>query len=113
MPSYLIDANLPYYFSLWNNENHIHQNDLNDEAKDSQIWEYAKNDNLTIITKDSDFSTKILTTLPPPKIIHIRLGNIKTKDFHTILFPLWDKVLELSKTNKLVTLYLDRIETVK
>ncbi len=95
MPSYLIDANLPYYFSLWNNENYIHQNDLNDEAK------------------DSDFSTKILTTTPPPKIIHIRLGNIKTKDFHTILFPLWDKVLELSKTNKLVTLYLDRIETVK
>ncbi len=42
MPSYLIDANLPYYFSLWNNENYIHQNDLNNEAKDSQIWEYAK-----------------------------------------------------------------------
>ncbi len=113
MPSYLIDANLPYYFSLWNNENYIHQNDLNDEAKDSQIWEYAKNNNLTIITRDSDFSTKILTTLPPPKIIHIRLGNIKTKYFRTILFPLWDKVLELNKTNKLITLYLDRIETVK
>jgi predicted nuclease of predicted toxin-antitoxin system len=41
MVKYLIDVNLPYYFSLWNDEKFIHQKDNNDEAKDDEIWKYA------------------------------------------------------------------------
>lgn len=75
MALYLIDVNLPYYFSLWNNDNYIHQRDIDDECNDEQIWK-QEND-MTIITKDSDFSNKILLHTPPPKIIHIRFGNMK------------------------------------
>lgn len=55
MAIYLIDVNLPYHFSLWNNENYVHQKDVDDKAKDSQIWQFAKDNNMTVITKDSDF----------------------------------------------------------
>ena len=50
MKKFLIDVNLPYYFSLWNNVEFIHQKDINDEWTDEQIWNYARDNNLTIIT---------------------------------------------------------------
>lgn len=59
MAKFLIDANLPYRFSLWKSDDYIHQNDIDDEWTDSQIWDYAKDNNLTIITKDADFSNRI------------------------------------------------------
>ncbi len=31
MKKFFIDANLPYYFSIWNSEEYIHVIDINDE----------------------------------------------------------------------------------
>ncbi|MBC8321736.1 MAG: DUF5615 family PIN-like protein [Bacteroidetes bacterium] len=56
MGKFLIDANLPYHFSLWNNDNFIHVADLDDSLSDEVIWEYAKISSLTIISKDSETS---------------------------------------------------------
>jgi predicted nuclease of predicted toxin-antitoxin system len=39
---YLIDANLPYRFSVWNSADYIHQFDIQFDASDESIWEYAK-----------------------------------------------------------------------
>ncbi|MBI9039409.1 MAG: hypothetical protein JEY97_14850 [Bacteroidales bacterium] len=39
MRKYLIDVNLPYYFSLWNNENYIYQRNINSQWKDNRIWD--------------------------------------------------------------------------
>jgi hypothetical protein len=33
MQKYLIDANLPYYFSLWDNDNYEHVIDIDPEMK--------------------------------------------------------------------------------
>ena len=110
MADFLIDVNLPYYFSLWNSDSFIHQKDINDEWTDEQIWKYAQENNLTIITKDSDFSNKILLHQPPPKIIHIRFGNMKMKDFYDTISKLWDDILLLNINNKLVNVFKDRIE---
>lgn len=101
MADFLIDVNLPYYFSLWNNTLYIHQKDINDEWTDEQIWKYAQENNMTIITKDSDFSNKILLHTPPPKIIHIRFGNMKIKDFFESTSRLWEDVLILKTELKL------------
>lgn len=55
MSRFLVDVNLPYYFSLWNNDDYIHQMDIDDTWTDKQIWEYAREENLIIIKKDTDF----------------------------------------------------------
>ena len=112
MKKYLIDSNLPYYFSLWNNESFIHQHDIDSKWKDNQIWDYAKKNNLTIITKDSDFSERIINLEPPPKVIQIKLGNIKMKEFHKIITEMWGEILELNETNKLVNVFKNRIEGI-
>lgn len=102
MPRFLIDVNLPYFFSLWDNPDCIHQKDIDDEYTDEQIWEYAKERELTIITKDSDFSNNIVLRKPPPKVIHIRFGNMKIRDFHGSIYKVWDDVLTLNSTKNLL-----------
>jgi predicted nuclease of predicted toxin-antitoxin system len=97
MVKYLIDANLPYYFSFWAGEEYIHIRDINDEWTDTQIWQYAKERNLTIVTKDADFSDRMLLSEPPPRIIHIKLGNMKMREFHTLISSIWKEVCERNR----------------
>ena len=89
---YLIDENLPYYFSLWNNDEFLHVHDLKGIATDIEIWDYAKENELIIVTKDSDFSNKIMYKAPPPKVIHIRFGNVRMQELHDLLHKLWDGI---------------------
>lgn len=112
MPKYLIDVNLPYHCSLWNSPDFIHQKDLNDEWLDSQIWDYAVEKQLTIVSRDVDFSIRISTTPPPPRVIHFRLGNIKASELFEILYKNWHHIAELSEKHKLVTVFRDRIEVL-
>ena len=113
MAKFLIDANLPYYLSLWNHKDYIHINDLNDTWKDSEVWNYALENDLTIVTKDSDFSNRILLKDPPPKIIHIRFGNMKIKEFREKIISVWEDVCQMSETHKLVNVFHDRIEGIQ
>lgn len=110
MNKYLIDVNLPRYFSLWASDEYEHVVNINDEMTDSEIWEYARLHDMTIVTKDADFSDRILLSGPPPRIIHIRTGNMKMREFHRHLNELWDQVCMLSEEYKLVQVYNDRVE---
>ena len=68
--------------------------------------------NLIIVTKDADFSVRILVAEPPPKVVHLRFGNLRLAAFHTHLAGAWPRVEALLTTNKLVNVYLDRLEAV-
>lgn len=113
MPKYLIDVNLPYYFQLWNNPAFIHQKDINDTATDQDIWEYARQQELIIISKDKDFSLKLMAYGPPPKLIHRKFGNVKMKDFFHILTKCWPDVERLIQTHSLVNIYQNQIEAIR
>lgn len=65
---------------------------INDEWSDNEIWNYAKLNNLTIISKDTDFSHRIIASQPPPKIIHVKIGNLKLKSFASFMERVWDGV---------------------
>ncbi|MFI5201814.1 MAG: DUF5615 family PIN-like protein [Candidatus Kapaibacterium sp.] len=112
MPRFLIDVNLPYYFSLWNGDDFIHQFDVGRNWSDTEIWEYAERHDLIIVTKDADFSDRIILREPPPKVIHIRFGNMKMKQFFATMSRHWPEVMELIETNKLVSVYPDRVEAI-
>ena len=112
MSRYIIDANLPYYFSLWRGDEYQQVIDLDPSMKDSEIWRFAKENNLTIVTKDADFSDRILLSDPPPRVIHIKLGNMKIKNFYQAIQSVWNEVVEMSQNYKLVRVYHDRIEGI-
>ncbi|MEM8897664.1 MAG: DUF5615 family PIN-like protein, partial [Bacteroidota bacterium] len=108
-----VDVNLPKYFNLWSSEEYIHQSDIDSQWKDKQIWAYAKEHHLTIISKDSDFSNRIIISLPPPKVIHIKIGNVSMNEFYNIIYHCWEEVLLQNKDYKLVNVYKDRLELIK
>ncbi|MCC7524337.1 MAG: DUF5615 family PIN-like protein [Chitinophagaceae bacterium] len=110
MAKFLIDANLPYRFSPWHNKKFIHLFDINDSLSDSEVWEYAKTNNLTIVTKDADFSNRIILADPPPRVIHMRLGNMKLEFLHDLVTRIWKDIELMSEKNKLVTVYEHEIE---
>jgi len=44
-------------------------------AKDTKIWQYAKDNGFTIITRDNDFNDLVFMRGFPPKIVWLRTGN--------------------------------------
>ena len=113
MAKYLIDVNLPYRFSLWKSDEYVHQIDIDDQWTDGQIWNYAKETDLTIVTKDADFSNRIIFHKPPPKVIHIRFGNMKMREFFSRMNAVWEDAIRLSESHKLVNVFKDRIEAIE
>jgi predicted nuclease of predicted toxin-antitoxin system len=112
MPQYLIDENLPYYFELWNSDKFIHVHDITKIKTDAEIWEYAKTTYLIIVSKDSDFSNRIISKSPPPKVIHIRYGNVRIQELHRLLNSMWIQIENEILEHKLVNVYIDRIESI-
>lgn len=112
MTRFLIDANLPYRFKVWHGVNYLHVFDLDDRWTDDEIWRYAREHEMTIVSKDADFSDRIVITNPPPRVIHLRIGNLTLLELHEFLARSWDRVCELSASHKLLRVYIDRIECV-
>ena len=113
MPRFLIDVNLPYRFSLWSGEDYVHMRDIGETWTDTRIWQYARDRDMIIVSKDADFSDRVMVSVPPPRVVHIRFGNMRMRDFHGLLSALWPRIVELSATNRLVQVYPDRIEAVE
>ena len=79
--SYRITKSLLSYFPECK---HVIDCKLNN-AEDSEIWKYAKENRFAIVTFDSDFYEISLIKGHPPKIIWIRTGNLSTDDLAGLL----------------------------
>ena len=55
------------------------------EASDVSIWDYAKEHDFIIVTKDKDFLERSSLMGHPPKIIHLRLGNCAVQEIVDLL----------------------------
>jgi predicted nuclease of predicted toxin-antitoxin system len=54
-------------------------------ASDSDIWQYAKEKDYIILTKDKDFYHRISVFGPPPKIVWKTKGNCRNKEMLQLL----------------------------
>ncbi len=113
MKKYLVDANLPSKIKPWQSDEFEFVISIDDSWTDGQIWDYAKKNDLTIISKDADFSHRIIVSNPPPRIIHIKLGNMKLRTLDLEIQERWTTIKRMSKTRKLVNVFSDRIEAVE
>jgi len=109
---FLLDENLPHRFLFTPFLLICHSTDISDCPIDAVVWNYALTNRLVIVTKDSDFSNWILLTSPPPWIVHLRIGNLRRKEFRSFLGWIWHQVEALLPEHKLVNVYLNKIEAV-
>ena len=53
-------------------------------ADDAVVWEFARNHDFIIVSKDADFHQRSFVFGFPPKVIWIRLGNCPTAEIERI-----------------------------
>jgi predicted nuclease of predicted toxin-antitoxin system len=113
MKGFLFDENLPHVPSLQTGLPVIHALDLGARPTDSQLWNHAEQNDLAIVTKDADFSQRIVLRVPPPRVVHLRVGNMRGREFATWLERVWPRIESAIAIHKLLNVYRDRIEAVK
>lgn len=52
---------------------------------DAVVWEYARDNELMIVSKDSDMHQRSFVFGHPPKVVWVRLGNCSTGDIEKLL----------------------------
>jgi predicted nuclease of predicted toxin-antitoxin system len=75
-----------------------------ENCTDKQIWEYAKENGLNIVTFDGDFYDFSLVWGHPPKIIWIRTNNQTTKNISKIIRQHLKTLIEFQHDNELACL---------
>ena len=83
---------------LYPNSNHLYLMNL-DKESDHIIWDIAKTENYTIVTKDSDFNELLILKGFPPKVIWIRLGNCSTAKIESLLRDNYEVILSFYQDN--------------
>jgi predicted nuclease of predicted toxin-antitoxin system len=85
----LFDQNISYKIEkkislLFSKSKHISSLGLINKD-DIEIWNFAKKENFTIVTFDSDFFDISIINGCPPKIIYVRKGNLTTNKLLALL----------------------------
>ncbi len=78
----LFDQNLSYRLvavlaSEYPGSLHVRDVGLN-AADDQAVWQFAVQQGMAIVSKDSDFQQRALLKGHPPKVVWVRLGNCTT-----------------------------------
>ncbi len=106
----LIDENLPASLADVLPQDCSHATELGAQPTDLQLWSHARERNWTILTRDTDFFDRLMLDEPPPKVIWVRLGNIRRKDLENMLLRLWPRITELLETADLIEIHPDSLE---
>lgn len=112
MKGFLFDENLPSKLIFQPRLPVIPFSVLGSSPSDTQVWEFARREHLVIVTKDADFSGRIILHTPPPWVVHVRFGNLRRKEFHALLAGVWPRIETLLKTHKLINVHADRVEGI-
>jgi len=112
MKGYVFDGNVPSLLRFSPKFPIIPLSNAGRNPSDSQIWDFARKHDLVIVSKDTDFSDRIITSSPPPRVVQLRFGNLRRNEYHALLARRWPQIESLLKTNKLVNVYIDRLEGI-
>jgi predicted nuclease of predicted toxin-antitoxin system len=66
--------------------NSVHVRDVGMKATDDPVvWDYAKDNDFIIVSKDADMHDLSLVFGNPPKVVWLRLGNCSTRQVEKLL----------------------------
>lgn len=107
--NFLIDAQLPPALATWisargHQSSHVFDIALL-KATDPNIWEYARQQNAVIVSKDEDFVDRWLLDSAPVSLVWIRKGNCSNRALLVWFEPLWsDTVNRLEQGERFIEL---------
>lgn len=107
----LFDQNLSpklafHFTSKFEGSKHLQDISL-DKSDDTFVWEYAKLNGFTIVTKDSDFNNLVTFFGFPPKVMWMRRGNCSTTEIKALIETNFDKISAFisDNVNGILTFY--------
>ncbi|MBD2663196.1 DUF5615 family PIN-like protein [Richelia sinica] len=87
-----LSPKLPLHLTdLFPNSLHVRDVDMKSTI-DPIVWDYAKSNDLMIVSKDADMHDLSLVFGNPPKVIWIRLGNCSTSQVENLLRQSFDMI---------------------
>ena len=109
----LFDQNLPSRFTyslsdLFAESQHLKLIGIA-AADDQTVWNYAKENGYTIISKDSDFHQMSFLYGSPPKVIWLRCGNCSVVELETIIRTQFDKISNFLKLTESALLVINEV----
>ena len=110
---FIIDAHLPAgIVSIFRSLGFeaIHTTDLaeGNDTKDAAILVLAADDGV-VVSKDQDFYHSYLLYSRPPKLIFVKIGNLKLRDTVALFQTAAPKLIDLLKQYDVVELHRDKI----
>ena len=54
-------------------------------ATDSAVWDHARENGYTIVSKDNDFRQRAFLHGPPPKVVWLSVGNAGTRQIAALI----------------------------
>jgi predicted nuclease of predicted toxin-antitoxin system len=99
----LLDANLswrsaPVLQQYFTSCLHLDSAGLNVPASDAEIWEYARKNEMVIVTNDEDFLDISVIKSFPPKVILLRTGNQSRKFVEQILIKMLPEITAFAES---------------
>ncbi len=113
MKGFLFDENVPMPLRFVPSLPVIHATSLRPSPSDQELWTYATQNALAIVSKDTDFADRVMHAAPPPWVVHLRFGNLRSAAFEALLATAWPRVESLLPAHKLIRVFVDRIESVR
>lgn len=69
-------------------------------SSDSTIWEFARENDFTIVTKDADFHDRRVLTGGPPNVVWIRRGNCSTAEIEALLSKHRNAIMNIDENHQ-------------
>ena len=113
MTRILIDENLPRSLGAKLGEACTHASEIAAQASDTMLWEYARERNWIILTRDTDFFDRLMLIGSPPKIVWVRLGNVRKSELIEIVGFKWKAIRKLMEFSDMVEVHPDRLEALR
>ena len=85
---------------------HVSELQIIQPATDISIWNYAKKNDFTIITKDDDFEKLVLLKKAPPKVVHLKTFNLNTNNLAELIAMNSNKIKDfINSTEEIFEIY--------
>lgn len=107
---WVIDENLPFQIGRELALDDLHVTRIGEQITDGELWDHAKQHDMIILTRDTDFFDRFLLLGPPPKVVWIRPGNLTKQRMGDEMVRRWGTIESSIQKHDLVQIHPQNLE---